>query len=55
MWMRWTGHVANMGRKKNAYGILFGKLKGRDFLGDIFVDGRITSKWIWNLVTCGQG
>jgi hypothetical protein len=31
--MRWTGHVARMGEKRNAYGILVGKPEGKRPLG----------------------
>jgi hypothetical protein len=31
--MRWTGHVARMGEKRNAYGILLGKPEGKTLLG----------------------
>jgi hypothetical protein len=31
--MRWAGHVARMGEKKNAYRILVGKPEGKGLLG----------------------
>jgi hypothetical protein len=31
--MRWAGHVARMGEKKNAYGLLVGKPEGKKRLG----------------------
>jgi hypothetical protein len=31
--MRWAGHVARMGEKRNAYRILVGKLEGKRPLG----------------------
>jgi hypothetical protein len=31
--MRWAGHVAGMGEKRNAYGILVGKQEGKRPLG----------------------
>jgi hypothetical protein len=31
--MRWTGHVARMGEKRNAYRIMVGKQKGKKPLG----------------------
>jgi hypothetical protein len=31
--MRWAGHVARMGKKRNAYGILVGKAEGKRSLG----------------------
>jgi hypothetical protein len=33
MKVRWAGHVAQMGEKRNAYRILVGKPEGRDPLG----------------------
>jgi hypothetical protein len=32
-WMRWVGHVARMGEKRNAYRLLVGKPEGRRPLG----------------------
>jgi hypothetical protein len=37
--MRWAGHVACMGR--DAHRILQGNLRGKDYLEDAEVDGRI--------------
>jgi hypothetical protein len=31
--MRWTGHVASMGEKRNAYRLLVGKPEGKRLLG----------------------
>jgi hypothetical protein len=31
--MRWAGHIARMGEKRNAYRLLVGKLEGRRPLG----------------------
>jgi hypothetical protein len=31
--MRWAGHVARMGEKRNAYGILVGSPQGKRALG----------------------
>jgi hypothetical protein len=44
--MKWLGHVARMGQKRNAYNILVGNLKERDHLEDIGVDGRVILEWI---------
>jgi hypothetical protein len=41
--MRWTGHVARMGAKKNAYRILVGKPKGKRPLG------RSRCRWVANI------
>jgi len=39
--MRWTGHVARMGRREAYTGFWWGNLRERDHLGDPGVDGRI--------------
>jgi hypothetical protein len=45
--MRWTGHVACMGEKRNAYSVQVGKSqKERDHYEDLYVGGRIILKWI---------
>jgi hypothetical protein len=44
--MRWAGHVARMGEKRNAYRILVGKLEGKIPLG------RPRRRWVDNIVTC---
>jgi hypothetical protein len=31
---RWSGHVARMGKKTNAYNILVGKTEGKEPLGN---------------------
>jgi hypothetical protein len=41
--MRWTGHVAHMGEKRNAYRILVGKAEGKRPLG------RPRRKWEGNI------
>jgi hypothetical protein len=41
--MRWTGHVARMGEKRNAYRILVGKPEGRRQLG------RPRRRWVDNI------
>jgi predicted small integral membrane protein len=38
--MRWAGHVARMGQKRNAYRLLVGKPEGRRALG------RPRRKWV---------
>jgi hypothetical protein len=38
--MRWAGHVARVGERRNAYKILVGSLKGRGLSGDHGVDKR---------------
>jgi hypothetical protein len=41
--MRWAGHVARMGEKRNAYGILVGKPEGKRPLG------RPRCRWMNNI------
>jgi hypothetical protein len=41
--MRWAGHVARMGEKRNAYRILLGKPEGRRPLG------RPRRRWVDNI------
>jgi hypothetical protein len=44
--MRWAGHAARMGERRNAYRILVGKPEGKNHLGDQDVDGWTILKWI---------
>jgi hypothetical protein len=39
--IRWTGHLVRMGEMSNVYKILVRNLKGKDYLEDIGVDGKI--------------
>jgi hypothetical protein len=51
--MRWTGHVARMGKGRGVYRVLLGKPEGKRLLGDPGVDGRIIFRWIlrkWDVV-----
>jgi hypothetical protein len=41
--MRWMGHVARMGEKKNAYRLLIGKPEGKGLLG------RPSCRWVDNI------
>jgi hypothetical protein len=41
--IRWAGHLARMGEKRNAYRILVGKPEGKE---DLNVSGRIILRWI---------
>jgi hypothetical protein len=43
MRMKWTGHVALMGQKRNAYSILVGKPEGKRPLG------RPRRRWVDNI------
>ena len=38
--MRWADHVARMGDRRVAYGVLVGHLREIDHLEDLDVDGR---------------
>jgi hypothetical protein len=44
--MRWAGHVARMGEKRNAYRLLLGKPEGKRPLGSQYVGGQIILKGI---------
>jgi hypothetical protein len=44
--MRWVGHVARMGEKRNAYRLLVGKPEGRKPLG------RPRRRWVDNIRMC---
>jgi hypothetical protein len=43
--MRWVGHVARMGEKRNVYRLLVGKPGGKRPLGRRDVGGWITLRW----------
>jgi hypothetical protein len=45
--MRWTGHVARIGREEVYTGFWWGNLRERGHLGDPGVDGRIILRWIF--------
>jgi len=50
--IRWTGHVARMGREEMYTGFWWGNLRERDHLGDQGVNGRIILRRIfrkWNV------
>jgi hypothetical protein len=44
--MRWAGHAARMGARRNAYRILVRKPEGKNHLEDQDVDGWTILKWI---------
>jgi hypothetical protein len=44
--IRWAGHEARMGEKRNAYRILVGKPEGKDHWEDQDVGGWTFLKWI---------
>jgi hypothetical protein len=44
--MRWAGHVARMGEKRNAYRILVGKPEGKRHWEDLDEGGWTISRWI---------
>jgi hypothetical protein len=43
--MRWAGHVAWMGEKRNVYRLLVGKPEGKRPLGRPSIGGWITLRW----------
>jgi len=45
--MRWSGHVACMGRGEAYTGLWWGNRRERDRLGDPGVDGRKILRWIF--------
>ena len=53
--MRWAGHVARMGEERVVYSVLEGKPEGRNYWGDLGLDGwiilgQISRRWdvgIW--------
>jgi hypothetical protein len=45
--VRWAGHVARMGEKRNAYRLLVGKTEGKRPLGRSKVGGWIILRWIF--------
>jgi hypothetical protein len=45
--MRWTGHVARLGRREACIGSWWENLMERDCWGDPSVDGRIILGWIF--------
>jgi hypothetical protein len=44
--MRWAGHVAHMGERRDVYRVLVWKSQGTDHLGIPGIDGRIIFRWI---------
>jgi len=38
--MRWTEHVAHMGKMRNATALHFENYKGKDYLGNLDIDRR---------------
>jgi hypothetical protein len=44
--MRWAGHAARMGERRNACRILVGKPEGKNHWEDQDVDGRTILKWV---------
>jgi hypothetical protein len=54
--MRWAGHVACMGERRNVYRVWWESPRERDHLKDQGVDGRLGSKWTLERLACvGRG
>jgi len=53
--MRCAGHVARKGGRRGVYGVLVGKLRARDHLGDTGLDGRVILRWIFRSRMWGYG
>jgi hypothetical protein len=45
--MRWTGHVARMGEKRNVYRLWWGSQKEREHYEDQDIGGWIILRWIF--------
>jgi hypothetical protein len=50
--MRWEGHVASMGEKRNAHGIFVAKQKERDHEEDIGIGGSIILQEVLGRTNC---
>jgi len=51
--MKWTGHLARMGRGEMCTGFWWGNVRERDHLGDPGVDGKIILKWVFTKCDVG--
>jgi hypothetical protein len=43
--MRWAGHVAHVGEKREVYRVLVGKPEGKRPLGRLRHRGKVESEW----------
>jgi len=55
--MRWAGHIACMGERRDVYRVLVGKPEGKRLLGISrhSLDGRIMLSWIFRKWDMGYG
>jgi len=59
--MRWAGHVARVGEGRVVHRVIVRKLEGKNYWGDLNLDGRIILRWIlgsgrgWRLDGVGLG
>jgi hypothetical protein len=45
--MRWAGHVARVGDRRDAYIVWWGNLRKREYLEEVSVERKIILKWIF--------
>jgi hypothetical protein len=53
--MRWTGHVARIVERRDAYRVLVGKPEGRRPFEDEGADGNVMLKWVFKKDAWGRG
>jgi len=51
--IRWAGHVARMGERRDVYRVLVGEPEGQNHFEDPGADGRIILRWIFRKCDVG--